>query len=199
MSTGNAEILGIAYYPGNPTNVSTTIFNVPLGTLVIDTSTPAIWQKTSALGSNSGFSGVVGSTFTAPLIAGGLTASGSAANTFAGSTGAFATSTGANTFGGSSNTFTNALTMGTANQGLVLKQGANGLCGTFVCNGTSSVSVSNSAVATTDIITISLNTVGGTVGAVPAIKTITASTGFTVAGTASDTSTYNYGITKNAA
>ena len=36
---------------------------------------------------------------------------------------------------------------------------------------------------------------GGTVGAVPAITTITPGTGFTIVATASDTSTYNYSIT----
>lgn len=179
-----------------------------------------------------------GNSFTAPVIAGGLTASGSAANTFAGSTGTFITSTGANTlsgtttvaanknllcatgttlvdfslgtgifktttgagtFGNSSNTFTNALTMGTASQGLVLKQGANGLCGTFVANGVTPVTVSSSAIATTDAIIISLNTVGGTVGVQPHVATITAATSFTVVCTASDTSTYNWAIVKNAA
>ncbi|RAK51210.1 2-C-methyl-D-erythritol 4-phosphate cytidylyltransferase [Phenylobacterium soli] len=78
-----------------------------------------------------------------------------------------------------------------------LKQGANGPVGTFVLNGATPVTVSNTSVAISDAIIISLNTVGGTVGAVPAIKTITAATGFTVAGTAGDTSTYNYAIIKN--
>jgi hypothetical protein len=44
-------------------------------------------------------------TLTSPVIGTGLTASGSAANTFAGSTGTFITSTGANTFKGSSHGF----------------------------------------------------------------------------------------------
>lgn len=83
--------------------------------------------------------------------------------------------------------------------GITLKQGANGRVGTFVANGATPVSVSNSSIAVTDAIVISLGVVGGTVGAVPAIQTITGSTGFTVAGTASDTSTYNYAIIKNAA
>jgi hypothetical protein len=64
--------------------------------------------------------------------------------------------------------------------------------GTFVANGASSVTVANANVTATSIILISLNTVGGTVGAIPAVKTITVGTGFTVAGTAADTSTYNY-------
>lgn len=45
-------------------------------------------------------SALTNKTLTSPVISTGLTASGSAANTFAGSTGAFATSTGLNTFGG---------------------------------------------------------------------------------------------------
>lgn len=83
--------------------------------------------------------------------------------------------------------------------GPVLKRGSNGLCGTFTCNGVTPVSVSNTNVAITDCIIISLNTVGGTVGVVPIIQTITASSGFTVAGTALDSSVYNYAIIKNAA
>lgn len=98
--TGENIIPLVAIYPGNPTSVSTSIFNVPKGTIVIDTSTPAIWQKTSALGDNSGYSANSGGTLTAPLISGGLTASGSAANNFSGSTGTFLTSTGRNTIGG---------------------------------------------------------------------------------------------------
>lgn len=66
--------------------------------------------------------------------------------------------------------------------------------GTFVANGASAVTVAAPTVAITSGILISLNTVGGTVGAIPAVKTITAGTGFTVAATASDTSTYNYVI-----
>jgi hypothetical protein len=97
---GNSSLPLIFFYPGNPTNVSTTIINPPLGSLIIDYSTPAMWQKTTAAGDNSGYSGGAGSTLTAPLISGGLTASGSAANTFAGSTGTFITSTGANTLSG---------------------------------------------------------------------------------------------------
>lgn len=67
--------------------------------------------------------------------------------------------------------------------------------GTFVANGATPVTVSGLAnFAITDLVVISLNTVGGTVGATPAVKTVTAGTGFTVAGTASDTSTYNYKV-----
>lgn len=64
--------------------------------------------------------------------------------------------------------------------------------GTFTLNGTTSVTVTNAAVNLTSLIMFSLNTVGGTVGAIPSVKTITAATGFTVTGTASDTSVYNF-------
>lgn len=64
--------------------------------------------------------------------------------------------------------------------------------GTFVCNGATPVTVADTDVDAGSNIVITLNTVGGTVGAIPAVQTITAGTGFTIAGTAGDTSTYNY-------
>lgn len=91
------------------------------------------------------------------------------------------------------------LVLDVAAKGLVLKQGANGKCGTFILTGTTPVTVANTNIAITDSINPSLNTVGGTVGAVPSVKTITAASGFTVAGSAGDTSTYNYNIISNAA
>lgn len=86
------------------------------------------------------------------------------------------------------------LTFSAAGKGIILKQGANGKTGTFTLAGTGIVTVSNTSIATTDVIAISLNTVGGTVGAHPTIKTITAATGFTVNGSVSDVSIYNYGV-----
>lgn len=64
--------------------------------------------------------------------------------------------------------------------------------GTFTLNEATPVTVVEPTVTANSAIVITLKTVGGTVGAVPAIQTITAGTGFTVAGTASDTSVYNY-------
>lgn len=64
--------------------------------------------------------------------------------------------------------------------------------GTFTCNGTTPVTVADTNYSATSYVLIQLDTVGGTVGAIPAIKTVTAGTGFTVAGTASDTSVYRY-------
>jgi hypothetical protein len=66
--------------------------------------------------------------------------------------------------------------------------------GTLTANGATPVTVTDANIKTTSIVMFGLNTVGGTVGAIPTVKTITAGTSFTVAGTASDTSIYNYAI-----
>jgi hypothetical protein len=68
----------------------------------------------------------------------------------------------------------------------------NAVNGTFVCNGVTPVTVADTRVTANSSIIVTLKTIGGTVGAVPAVKTITPGTGFTIAGTASDSSTYNY-------
>lgn len=81
----------------------------------------------------------------------------------------------------------------TTTQAIANLVGSGTSSGTFVATGTASVTVNNTAITITSNILISLNTVGGTVGAVPSIKTIAAGT-FTVAATAADTSTYNYSI-----
>ncbi len=67
--------------------------------------------------------------------------------------------------------------------------------GTVTLNGTTPVTVTNANVTPNSIIDFTLKTVGGTVGAQPVIQTITPGTGFTVSGTAADTSIYNYLIT----
>lgn len=64
--------------------------------------------------------------------------------------------------------------------------------GSFVANGVTPVTVVDANVTAASAIVITLKTVGGTVGAVPAIQTITPGTGFTVAATALDLSTYTY-------
>ena len=64
--------------------------------------------------------------------------------------------------------------------------------GTFTNNGTSTVTTANAAVTANSNIIITLKTVGGTVGAIPHLLTITPGTGFATVGTASDTSVYNY-------
>lgn len=69
-----------------------------------------------------------------------------------------------------------------------------GVTGTFTANGATPVTVTNANVTANSVILVTLKTVGGTVGAVPAVKTITPTTGFTVAATAADTSVYNYVI-----
>lgn len=64
--------------------------------------------------------------------------------------------------------------------------------GTFTANGATNVNVADTAITAASQIIVTLKTPGGTVGAIPAVKTITPGTGFAVAGTASDTSVYNY-------
>ena len=64
--------------------------------------------------------------------------------------------------------------------------------GTFVLNEDTPVTVADAGFTASSIVVITLQTVGGTVGAVPALQTVTPGTGFTVAGTTSDTSTYSY-------
>ena len=91
-----------------------------------------------------------------------------------------------------------ALTFTTATSGVVLKRGANGLCGTFTANGVTPVTISTTAFAITDTVIISLNTVGGTVGVQPHVATATGGTGFSVICTTLDTSIYNWAIIKNA-
>lgn len=64
--------------------------------------------------------------------------------------------------------------------------------GTVVLNGNTPVTVADKNVTANSVIVFTLKTVGGSVGAYPAIQTITPGSGFTVAGTSGDTSTYNY-------
>ena len=86
-----------------------------------------------------------------------------------------------------------------SNKGVILKQGSNGNVGTTTLTAGAST-VSNTNVAITDAIILSLNTVGGTIAGQPYVATITAGVGFTVAGGGgSNTSTYNYAIIKNSA
>lgn len=67
--------------------------------------------------------------------------------------------------------------------------------GTFTCNGATPVTVLEPNVGANSAVVITLKTVGGTVSpSVPYIATITVGTGFTVTGTALDTSVYNYQV-----
>jgi len=70
--------------------------------------------------------------------------------------------------------------------------GANGKAGTVTLNGATPVSVATTALKDTSVVLFGLKTVGGTVGAYPSVKTVTPNTGFDVAGTAGDTSVYNW-------
>jgi hypothetical protein len=66
--------------------------------------------------------------------------------------------------------------------------------GTLTLNGATPVTVAAPGVTANSQVLITLKTVGGTVGAQPHVETITPGTGFTVEGTAADTSVYNYAI-----
>lgn len=66
--------------------------------------------------------------------------------------------------------------------------------GNFTLNGATPVSITNSSAAVGAIVLFGLRTPGGTVGNLPTVKTINAGVGFTVAGTAGDTSDYSYHI-----
>jgi len=80
--------------------------------------------------------------------------------------------------------------------GLGIKQKVtNSNSGTVVLNGATPVAVANADMLITDIVVFGINTVGGTRAAYT--YSITAGTGFTVTGTAGDTSTLNYVIIRN--
>ena len=66
--------------------------------------------------------------------------------------------------------------------------------GTFVCTGAGTITITNSNMLATSNVIISMNAQGGTITTPPAMKTVTAGTGFTVLCGATDTSTYNYVI-----
>lgn len=83
----------------------------------------------------------------------------------------------------------------TAGSGFIQKTAAGtARAGSFSLNGATAVTVTNTTVAVTDFIGLSLNTVGGTVGVQPHVTTISAGVYFTVIGTAGDTSLYNYSM-----
>ena len=86
------------------------------------------------------------------------------------------------------------VTSATALTMVCVAQGYFPTTGTFNLNGVTPVTVSATKVTAASAIIINLQTVGGTVGVYPHIATITPGTGFTVLGTANDTSTYQYTI-----
>lgn len=65
--------------------------------------------------------------------------------------------------------------------------------GTVTLNGATPVTEANTFITANTVLIFTLKTVGGTVSpSAPNVQTITPGTGFTVSGTASDTSVYNY-------
>ena len=163
---------------------------------------------------------IVSWTLTTPVISGGLTASGSGANDFSGSTGAFKTSTGASTFGGSSNNFTattsasssttGAVTIGNGTAATNVGIGAGNVYagGTVTGNQlTSTVSTGTAPLVVTSTTMVSnldanwLGAVNQTWATPPAIGNTTPSTGaFTIAtvgtssGSVTEVTTVNAGV-----
>jgi hypothetical protein len=82
-----------------PTITAPTITTPTIGT-IINTGTITLPTSTDTIVCRATTDTLTNKTLTAPVVGGGLTASGSAANTFAGSTGTFVTSTGLNTLSG---------------------------------------------------------------------------------------------------
>lgn len=157
--------------------------------------------KTLAVSNSLTLAGTDATTMTFPATSATLART-DAANTFTGvqtMTSPVLTTPSIGAASGTTLALSGSTTYSTASAGDIHKQGANGRVGTWVCNGATPVTISNTSVAITDAIVISLNTVGGTVGVQPHVVTITGGTGFTAVGTASDTSTYNYALIKNAA
>lgn len=85
--------------------------------------------------------------------------------------------------------------LGTVNATGGIVNTGTGLKGTFTANGVTPVVVAAAGLTANSVISISLKTVGGTVGALPTPATVTPGTGFTVVATALDTSVYNFSIT----
>lgn len=76
---------------------------------------------------------------------------------------------------------------------------SSGRVGTFVTNGATPVTVTNTLVTANSMIFCSIHTPSGTpAGAPPNVSAITPATNFVTKGTASDTSTYNYMIIESA-
>lgn len=95
---------------------------------------------------------------------------------------------------GETDTKNNVLDDGSGNATLATFKPASGRRGTFVCTAGGTITIANANYALTSDVLVTLHTAGGTISTPPAMKTVTAGTGFTVLCGAADTSTYNYSI-----
>lgn len=85
------------------------------------------------------------------------------------------------------------ITLGYWKRMLLRGKGSTSKGGTFTLNGATPVTVTNVNITANSVVIFGLKTVGGTVSPNgPAMLTVTPGTGFTVGGTALDTSVYNY-------
>jgi hypothetical protein len=109
---------------------SSGVLTLTAGNLIISTAGTA----TGSVVTNNGTQTLAAKTLTTPVIATGLTASGSASNDFSASTGTFKTSTGINTFGGSSHVFAATL-IPSANDGAALGSSSASFSDLFLATG----------------------------------------------------------------
>lgn len=154
MINGNLGINLVYVYAGNPTNVSTQAFNPPKGSIVLDTTTPALWQKTS-LNDNSAFNQLT------------VGASGALTPTSVVTTGALETSSPSAGFGfvtGAGGTVTQASSITT---GVTLSKNSGQIVtvsSTLAAAASAVFVVTNTLVAATDVVTVGVSTYGGTTG-----------------------------------
>lgn len=185
------------------TEVSTALNTVGAGTI---TAAGIIGQNTSRGGAQLS-AAFTDTTDTANLIAAALPAGAGTSTSFkwryTNSTNAVATLAGGSGVTLSvisiipPNTFADFLVTRTGTSAFTFVGNAAGTLatiGTFTITGATAATVADTAITTASIVVFTLKVVGGTVGAYPAIKTITTGTGFTVAGTTGDVSVYTYRI-----
>ncbi len=167
--------------PALITEVTSSSPTLAVGSMTMDFSLSAGNYLQATLTSSAGSNGLNFSGMIIPVGLGymtGMTSSLSTQNNV---------SVGGNLSVANNATVTGPLTAGTLNT-------SGGRKGTFVCTAGGTITVANTnELATSDVI-ISLNTPSGTITTPPAIKSVTAGTGFTVLCGSSDTSTYNYDI-----
>lgn len=189
MNSGNSSLSGIYYYPGSPVNASTSIIDPPLGAFVIDYVTPATYQKTSPAGDNSGYANGAASAALTPASVAATGKIGSSSPTAGvgyntGAGGAVTQGTGRTT-GVTLNTVTGAITLISA-------------AGSAT---PASFTVTNSAVAATDVIVV--NQKSGTDLYEIFVTAVAAGsfriTSFTTGGTTTETPVFSFAVIKGVA
>jgi hypothetical protein len=155
MNPGNSFVTGLAYWTGSPINVAITEFNPPAGTLVLDITNNVLYQKTSPLGSNSGYTLIAAA-------AGGVLAPASVAATGAVTSSSATVLSGYTTGSGGTVTQLTSITTGVTlskPSGQIVTVSSTAAAGASV-----SFTVTNTIVAATDAIIANVGAYGGTTG-----------------------------------